>query len=211
MIIAIEAASTDLSVAVADRDGTLVGDEGWTSAQRQSAELLPHLVQLLGRAGRSLQETTAVAVGTGPGSFTGLRVALALGKGLALALGRPIVGVPSLAAWLSAHPDASAALARAGAREAYLLPRGEETARVVDRDAVTALVKDARIVAPSELATAFGLDGAESPRAAAAIAALAAASLATDPRGDDLRTLEPMYVRAPRGLAAAVEGEVKWL
>ena len=211
MIIAIDAASTDLSVALAERDGTLVLDDGWPSAQRQSAELLPHLLELLDRAGRSLRDTTAVVVGTGPGSFTGLRVGLALGKGLALALGRPILGVPSLEGWLAAHPDAAAALARAGAREAYLLPRGEKAPRIVDRDALTALVADVRIVAPTELAAAFGLEGAESPRAAAALAVMAAARLDADGAGDDLRTLEPLYVRPPRGLGTESEGEVRWL
>jgi tRNA threonylcarbamoyladenosine biosynthesis protein TsaB len=211
VIIAIEAASTDLSVALAHADGSLIDDEGWTSAQRQSAELLPHLEELLARAGRSLRETAAVAVGIGPGSFTGLRVALALGKGLALALERPILGVPSLQAWLSAHPDAAAALARAGAREAYLLARGDESPRIVDRDDVPALVRDARIVAAFELVAAFGLAGAESPHAAGAVAALAAARLEAEPAGDDLRTLEPIYVRAPRGLPTGDEGEVKWL
>lgn len=211
MIIAIEAASTDLSVALAQRDGTLIADDGWTSAQRQSAELLPHLLELVARAGRSLRETEAVAVGIGPGSFTGLRVALALGKGLALALERPILGVPSLQAWLSGCPDAAAALARAGAREAYLLPRGEDSPRIVDRDSIAALVRGARIVAPTELADAFGLEGAESPRAGRAVAALAASRLDVDPAGDDLRTLEPLYVRAPRGLSAESEGEVRWL
>lgn len=211
MIIAIDAASTDLSVALAHPDGTLILDDGWTSAQRQSAELLPHLLELLGRAGRSLRDTTAVAVGIGPGSFTGLRVALALGKGLALALDRPILGVPSLHGWLSAYPDAAAALARAGAREAYLLARGEESPRIVDRDAVAALVADARIVAPAELADAFGLARAASPRAAGALAALAASRMAAESGGDDLRTLEPLYVRLPRGLGTESQGEVRWL
>ena len=211
MIVAIEAASTDLSLALAERDGTLVADEAWPSAQRQSAELLPRLLALLDRAGRTLRDSSAVAVGIGPGSFTGLRVALALGKGLAVALDRPIVGVPSLAAWLAAHRDAAAAVARAGAREAYLLTRGEADARVVDRDAVASLIGDARVVAPSELIAAFGLAGAEPPRAASAVAAEAAARLARDGRGDDVRTLEPIYVRPPRGVASESEGAVKWL
>lgn len=211
MIIAMDAASTDLSVALAHPDGSLILDDGWPSAQRQSAELLPHLLELLERAGRSLRDATAVVVGMGPGSFTGLRVGLALGKGLALALDRPILGVPSLQGWLTAHPDAAAALARAGAREAYLLPRGEETPRIVDRDALTELVAGARIVAPAELATAFGLKRAESPRAAGALAALAAARLDAEAGGDDLRTLEPLYIRPPRGLGPESEGEVRWL
>jgi tRNA threonylcarbamoyladenosine biosynthesis protein TsaB len=209
VIIAIEAASTDISVALAEDDGTLVADEAWTSAQRQSAELLPRLLALLERSGRPLPSASAVAVGVGPGSFTGLRVALALGKGLAVALGRPIVGVPSLQAWLSAHPDAGTALARAGATEAYLLTRGDDELRVADRDTVVALIGDAPIVAPAELATAFGLEGAERPRAAGAVAALAAARLRAG-SADDLRTLEPLYVRAPRGVSHEATGAVRW-
>lgn len=210
MIVAIEAASGDLSVALAEPDGTPIADEAWSSAQRQSAELLPHLLRLLQRAGRTLGETTAVAVGIGPGSFTGLRVGLALGKGIAFALERPIVGVPSLEAWLAAHADAAAAVARAGAREAYLLTRADGSVRIVEASTLASLLGDARVVAPGELADQFGLAGAEAPRAAAAVAAGAAASLAASPAGDDLRALEPLYVRPPRGLAEN-EGAVKWL
>jgi hypothetical protein len=57
------------------------------------------------------------------------------------------------------------------------------------------------VVAPLELADAFGLGDARSPqRAATAIAALAAARLSVLPGGDDLDRLEPAYLRAPRGL-----------
>lgn len=211
MIIAIEAASTDLSLALTEPDGTLLVDEAWTTEQRQSAELLPRLLALLDRADRDLHDASSIGVGIGPGSFTGLRVALAIAKGLSVGLGRPIVGVPSLVAWLAAHTDSAAALARAGAREAYLLTRGEDVPRVVDRDAVTSLVGDARIVAPSELADAFGLAGAESPRAAGAVAARAAERLGEDPTGDDVRALEPIYLRPPRGIDDQQRGAVKWL
>jgi tRNA threonylcarbamoyl adenosine modification protein YeaZ len=204
VILAIDAASTDLSVAVAEPDGTLVGDEAWSSAQRQSAELLPRLLELIGRSNRTLADVTALAVGTGPGSFTGLRVAMALAKGLAAGLGRPLVGVPSLAAWLDAEPDAVAAAARAGAREAYLLVRGAGEIHVLDRDELAA--RPGPLVAAGELAASFGLDDARSPRAAAAIATRAAGRLAAEPGGDDLRTLEPIYLRPPRGLAPATSG-----
>lgn len=211
MIVAIESASSDLSVALSEPDGTFIGDEAWTSAQRQSAELLPRLMRLLDRTDRDLRDATAVSVGIGPGSFTGLRVALALAKGLAFALDRPIVGIASLDAWLAAHPDAAAALARAGSNEAYLLSRGEAAPRIVDRETAAARIGDGRIVAPSELADAFGLEGAEPPRAARAVAMIASSRLHAAPEGDDLRALEPIYVRAPRGVTSPSEAEVKWL
>jgi len=208
VIIAIDGASTDLSLAVAEPDGTLLGEDAWSSVQRQSAELLPHLLELLERVELPLRETTVVAVGTGPGSFTGLRVAMALAKGLAAGLRIPIVGVPSLDAWLEADTAAVAAVARAGAREAYLLRRDDAGPRIVDRDE---LPLTASVVAAGELATAFGLTDARRPRGAIAIASRASVRLATDPAGDDLRTLEPIYLRAPRGVPAESGERVKWL
>ena len=211
MILAIDGASPALSVALASDDGEPVAGVSWTSAQRQSAELMPRLLALLEEAGHGLDDVTAVAVGTGPGSFTGLRVAMALGKGLAFAGRRPIVGVPSLAAWLVQVPAAAAAVARAGAREAYVLAREEEAVRIVDRDQLSELVDGRSIVAPAELADAFGLAGAEEPAAALAIAGLAVSRLRETPEGDDLARLEPLYLRAPRGVTTSTEGAVRWL
>ncbi len=211
MIIAIEGASTDLSIAITTSDDRVV-NASWTSARRQSAELMPRLLELLAAHARRLAETRAVAVGIGPGSFTGLRVAMAIAKGLAIALDRPLVGVPSLVAWLASAPEADAALTRAGARDAYLLARGEDATRIVDRDELPALLADRSIVAPAELVEAFGLGRATSPAsAAAAIAHLGAARLEANPDGDDLRRLEPIYLRAPRGVSVETSGEVKWL
>ena len=211
MILAIDGASTDLSIALTTPDGTVIADASWSSAQRQSAELLPRALDLIASADRHVGELTALAVGTGPGSFTGLRVAMSLAKGLAFALDRPIVGVPSLVAWLEQEPNARAAVARAGAREAYVLARGEADPAVVDRDGLGERLAGQAIVAPVELAEAFGLNGAVHPAAAPAMARLAARRLAEDPAGDDLRGLEPTYLRPPRGLPAAPKGEVRWL
>jgi tRNA threonylcarbamoyl adenosine modification protein YeaZ len=211
VILAIDGASTDLSIALAADDGAPIVDDAWTSAQRQSAELLPGVLELLRTSDRTLRDLTAVAVGTGPGSFTGLRVAMALAKGLSLALERPIVGVPSLVAWLEQEPDAIAAVARAGAREAYVLARGAELPIIVERDQLASRLAGRPIVAPRELVDAFELTDTRPPAAAPAVARLAASRLAVDPAGDDLQVLEPIYLRAPRGLTAAPEGEVRWL
>ena len=211
MIAAVDGASTDLSLALADRAGDVLADERWTSPQRQSAELLPRLLALLSQRDGRLADLTAIAVGTGPGSFTGLRVAMALGKGLAFGLGIPIVGVPSLESWLAADPGAEAAVARAGAREAYVQLRGAEDPLVADRDGLTHLLLDRQVVAPAEVSAAFGLPRSRPPHAAAAMASRAARQLAEDPSGDDLAGLEPRYLRGPRGLATQPEGAVRWL
>ena len=211
MIVAIEAASTDLSLAIADPDGGILAEDAWTSARRQSAELLPRLQALLAAQDRRLLQLSAIGVGSGPGSFTGLRVAMALAKGLAVALGRPIVAVPSLTAWLDADPTADVAVARAGARVAYLLPRGEPDALIVDRDGLVDRLDGTVFVAPSELAEAFAIHGAHAPRGASAVARATATRLAADTSGDDPRTVEPIYLRAPRGVVTEGEGEVRWL
>lgn len=210
MIIALDAASSDLSVAISQPDGVALDAIAWSTPQRQSAELLPRLLALLDRNDRRLAEATGIAVGSGPGSFTGLRVAMALAKGLAFALDRPIVGVPSLAAWLEVEPGAVAALARAGAREAYVQGRDADAPMIVDRDELGRL-RTVTVVAPTELAAAFGLEAARQPRAAGAIARAAAERLAREPAGDDLPALEPIYLRAPRGVAATSEERVRWL
>jgi hypothetical protein len=116
--------------------------------------------------------------------------------------------VPSLGAWLDADPDAVAAVARAGAREAYLLARGEPAPRIVDREA---LASAGTLVAPAELALAFALRDARRPRGATAIARRAAERIAADPAGEELEALEPIYLRAPRGVAAESGERVRWL
>jgi tRNA threonylcarbamoyladenosine biosynthesis protein TsaB len=210
MIIALESASSDPSLALAARDGSVFAADGWVGEGRQASELLPRLLVLLAREGRDLRDATALAIGVGPGSFTGLRVSMSLAKGIALALRVPVVGVPSLAAWLEAEPRAVAAIARAGAQEAYLLERGGAEPRIVAGTDLEAAVGASLVASSAELATAFGLAGALPPReAASAVARLAAVRLGQDPRGDDLAALEPWYLLAPRGTTTA-EAVSKW-
>jgi tRNA threonylcarbamoyladenosine biosynthesis protein TsaB len=215
VILAIESASTDLSIAVAERDGTPIADDAWSGDRRQGHELLPRILELLAQSGRSLEQVSALAVGIGPGSFTGMRVGMSIAKGLAFANGLPIVGIPSLEAWLASRPECVAALARAGAREAYLLERGSREPLIVARDELPEWIGEAPVLAPAELASAFALRAARQPSgAAAALAGIAAQRLAADPAGDDLDRLQPAYLRAPRGIgqqSGQQEGRVKWL
>ena len=211
MIVALESASADQSVAVADADGRLLGSTSWTMVRGQGVELLPRLRQLLANEGVTWADVTAVAVGIGPGSFTGLRVGLALAKGLAAGLGCPLIGLPSLEAWLVAVPDAAVALNRAGTTEVYAQVRDGAGPRIVTISEIPSGVRSGRLVAPRDLAASLELpDGLAPDGAAAAIAQRAAARLAAG-SVDDVARLEPVYLRPPRGLSDAAPAAVTWL
>jgi tRNA threonylcarbamoyladenosine biosynthesis protein TsaB len=68
----------------------------WKSPRRHTMELAPQVTAMLERLGVEAADLTGLAVALGPGSFTGLRIGLALAKGLALARAIPLVGVPTL-------------------------------------------------------------------------------------------------------------------
>ena len=95
--LALDTATRTGSVALAS-DNTLVG---WLSGdpERTHGERLPgDLLACLVAHAVTLADVDLFAVCTGPGSFTGLRVGLATMQGLALAAGRPLVGIPTLEA-----------------------------------------------------------------------------------------------------------------
>jgi tRNA threonylcarbamoyladenosine biosynthesis protein TsaB len=67
-------------------------------ATGQAERLMPLLEELLAEAGAGWADLDAIACGTGPGNFTGVRLSVAAARGLALALGRPAIGVSRLEA-----------------------------------------------------------------------------------------------------------------
>ncbi len=93
-ILAIEASQRKTSVAVRGLDGR-VHERSATGDARERDLLLPAIVELCRAAGLTQRDLTAVAVSTGPGGFTGLRVALATAKGLCESLSIPAVDVAS--------------------------------------------------------------------------------------------------------------------
>jgi len=95
-LLAFETATEACSVAVWI-DGAV--HEHFEIAPRRHAELaLPWAEQLLAEAGIAKSQLDAIAVGRGPGAFTGVRLAIAIAQGIALALDRPVVPVSTLAA-----------------------------------------------------------------------------------------------------------------
>lgn len=118
VLLAIDTAAPRLALAVLNGEhvDTLVEDMATGQAER----LFPALDELLARAGVAYADLTRIAVTTGPGSFTGLRIGLSAARGLGLARNIPVIGVPSLLALsLAVQCDAAAVLLDARRGEAY--------------------------------------------------------------------------------------------
>jgi len=93
-LLAIESSQRTCSVAIRNRAGEILQRTA-TGDPRERDVLLPAIIELLAEAGRQASDLNAVAVSTGPGGFTGLRVSIATAKGMCEALGIPAIDVPS--------------------------------------------------------------------------------------------------------------------
>ena len=98
LLLSLDTASTTLSLSLVENEKVLAKfDE--TMLRGQAERLIPEIQTLFQKAGREVKELSAVAIGVGPGSFTGVRVALATARGFGLALNVPVLGVSSLEAY----------------------------------------------------------------------------------------------------------------
>ncbi len=100
MLLAFDTATATASVAVYDlANDALLGETTWLARRRQTQDLLAAAHDLLGRVGHTPAQIHALTATTGPGSFTGVRIALSTLKGMALGLPQPpqVIGVPTLA------------------------------------------------------------------------------------------------------------------
>jgi tRNA threonylcarbamoyladenosine biosynthesis protein TsaB len=96
-------------VAVVSDDRLLASWALW-STQTHSERLMPAIEAILAQLGLAPAELDAFAVSIGPGSFTGVRIALSAAKGLAHATGKPLIGISTLEALANRHRDPTAAL-----------------------------------------------------------------------------------------------------
>ncbi len=94
-ILAIDSSGLVASAALL-ADDVLVAEYTVDYKKTHSQTLLPMIDEIVRMTQQELSEIDAVAVAEGPGSFTGLRIGAATAKGLALALNKPVVGVPTV-------------------------------------------------------------------------------------------------------------------
>jgi tRNA threonylcarbamoyladenosine biosynthesis protein TsaB len=115
--------ATSLATAALVRDETVLGER-----VSRAVSVLEDVDELLREAGAEQADLSRLVVGTGPGSFTGLRLGLATARGLAFALDLPVAGVPTLRALAAGSPGALPVI-DAGRREVFTLDVAEPACR----------------------------------------------------------------------------------
>ena len=220
-VLAIDTSHNEGSVALVDASASPFAAQVLASASARVSNahgeaLVPLIDAVLRSAGVSLEAIDLLAVGIGPGSFTGTRIGVATAKGLAIGSGKPLRGVDSFEA-LAADARASSGSEVAVAIDArkgevylaVLAVRDDDVARLtepiharpgeawarMERDVPPFAIGDGAALVPELAARARLRVGIDSPRAAA-IAALAGARQLRAPI-DEVDVLEPLYVRPP--------------
>jgi tRNA threonylcarbamoyladenosine biosynthesis protein TsaB len=118
LILAFDTA-TDATTVAFVRDGGVLGER-----LSRAARVLQDIEELLAETGLERTDVEGIAVGTGPGSYTGLRMGLVTARTLAISLGVPVAGVSTLDALAAGAPGAVPAI-DARRREIFTLAAGE--------------------------------------------------------------------------------------
>jgi tRNA threonylcarbamoyladenosine biosynthesis protein TsaB len=224
--LAIDTATRTAVVALGAPDGQVIAEERWASGHRHGSELLTRIEALLAANATTLRDIGGVAVGVGPGSFTGLRVGLAAAKVIAYSLDVPIVAISSLEAiafgGLEPGVERVAVLLPAGTTDRYLGVvglNGDGRPELVEAPRLVAGATDPEIadgtrllavdLAPDAVpADALAAGAAAIERLAAGLVALgAAARMAGATTG--VAELVPAYVALPRGVLESASG-ITW-
>ncbi len=95
MIFAVDTSTSSIGLALYD-GMQVVGEMNWQSKNHHTIELAPAIDYLFNRAGISMKDLKVIGIALGPGSFTSLRIGMALVKGLSLTLHIPVIGIPTL-------------------------------------------------------------------------------------------------------------------
>jgi tRNA threonylcarbamoyladenosine biosynthesis protein TsaB len=95
LLLAFDTSTRNASVALCT-ENALICEYTWFVGNNHSVDLLEYVQRMTAEQQISLQQLDAIATATGPGSFNGVRVALATAKALAFALGKPLVGISTL-------------------------------------------------------------------------------------------------------------------
>lgn len=110
-LLALDTAMAACSVAIIDTDHVLPLADAWVAMERGHAEALaPMIKSAMVQSGLEFCDLNRIAVTIGPGTFTGVRIGLAMARGLGLALGIPVFGIDTLSAIAANIPSGDTAI-----------------------------------------------------------------------------------------------------
>ena len=208
LLLALDASTFQATAALVDVAGEPRGR--WTQApgQRGTAALAPAVAALLADAGLGVGELLGVVVGTGPGSYTGLRAVIAFARGLCLPSGRPLAGCPSVAsaaaACFAARPEVQRVVTLLDARRDQLYRADYERCAAGARETAAPHLVPAASVEALLASDDVGLAVLREPEPDALwLGRLAGPRL---PRGgDDPRLVLPLYLKPSHAEIALAE------
>jgi tRNA threonylcarbamoyladenosine biosynthesis protein TsaB len=103
LVLAIDTALEACAAAVLDTARGVIANETVPMARGHAETVMPLVARIMDQANIEFQGLDRIAVTTGPGSFTGLRVGISAARGLALASGKPAIGLSTLAGFAAPH------------------------------------------------------------------------------------------------------------
>jgi tRNA threonylcarbamoyladenosine biosynthesis protein TsaB len=204
-VLAIDTSTEALSVALRTGQGTL--ERSLEMARGHAEQILPLIDALLGEANLRLSQLDGIAAGVGPGSFTGVRISVAVAQGLAYGAGLPVVPVTSLEALafpaIEAGADRVIACLDARMGEVYWGCFARDAGRGVRALGPLQVAPAARVGLPSaERYRGVGRGFTAYPQLAA-LADLDARSAAALPNAADMARLAVLRFAAGEGLDPA--------
>jgi tRNA threonylcarbamoyladenosine biosynthesis protein TsaB len=213
LILALDTALEACAAAVLDTDaGALLAQEQVLMTRGHAEALMPMIARVMQSAEIAFSSLDRIAVTVGPGSFTGLRVGISAARGIALAAGRPAVGLTTLSAYAApmvGRSEAAPVISAIDARHDHVY------VQIVSGDGnplvepcvipIDAAIAASRFGAPHLVGNAANLLAARwprdlpppltiDPRPAPDIGWVAWLGAAADPAGQPPR---PLYLRAP--------------
>ncbi|RCW27074.1 N6-L-threonylcarbamoyladenine synthase [Ciceribacter lividus] len=200
IVLAIDTAGVDCSAAVYDSDkAAVLGAATETIGRGHAEKLMEKIDAALAAAGLPLEAVERLAVTVGPGSFTGIRVGVAAARGLALALGIPVVGVSTLAVLAAVETDSSPVVAAVDAKRGEVYAQAFANGNAVTEPMlgsigdVQDLVRRLGAHVTGSAASLLAGEAVETPPDHFPIAIIARLGAASDPAGKP----KPLYLRGP--------------
>src|SRR6267378_7679135 len=117
-VLAIDTALEACSAAVFDTSSGIAATETRGMARGHAEAVMPLIARVMAKAGFEFADLDRIAVTTGPGSFTGLRVGISAARGIALAAAKPAIGLTTLAGFAAPHIAADDVMAVVAAIDA---------------------------------------------------------------------------------------------